>query len=552
VGDELTAKDRDRSVQTVKERRRHAVISQLSIVRRCPTAVTLLLPVALLVAACTGGRHTPATTNGSSVNAAKVADRSATLSFATNASFGSLDPIKSTLAVDPLFQQPMYERLLTVVQGANGLALGPQLAKSFTVAPDGRSIAFELRNDVRFQDGTRFDAAAVKANIERAQGPTSLVASKLKEIQTVEVKDDVHVVIHLNGPDSAFGWTLATGTVGMMVSPAAFNTDLLAKPDGTGPFTLAAANKDTGVTYQRWAEYRDKDAALVQQLKFVVVRDTQVRFNGLRSGQYDVAFLASPTDAAAKSLTAQGYHYEQGTIVSYGSYGVMLNTGKPPFDDARVRRAVSLAIDRSQISTKLLSGINPPSYQPLQQGVIGYDPSLDKNPVNLDEARTLVRAAGAEGATVTVIEQTNPPNDAIATVVQQALGDIGLKVKLVPFSPVEGTQAWSKGAYNASVGLILSSAEPSRALALYLASDPSSPPADLVAMVNKAKALPPGSAEQRTAYQVISRYLTENPLHVPIASFVLTDVARPKVVGADRLQVRLLDQLEFRGVGIAK
>jgi len=508
--------------------------------------------VTLLVAACTSGSQQQTSGNGSASKAADAVNRNATLRFAINASYGTLDPVKSTLAVDPFFQLPVYERLLTVAQGANGLKVVPQLAKSYTVAPDGRSITLELLSGVTFQDGTPFNAAAVKTNFARAQGPDSLVASKLKAVKSVDVTDPTHVVINLTQPDPAFVWTLATGTATMMVSPAAFNTDLAAKPVGTGPFTVLSANKDVGVTYQRWPGYRDKNAALVQQLKFEVVPDTQVRFNGLRSGQYDVAYLASPTDAVAKSLTSQGYHYEQSTIISYGTYGLMLNTGSAPFNDVRVRQAVSMAIDRTQISTKLLNGVNPPAYQPLLAGVAGHDPSLDTNTYNPAQAKALVRQAGAEGATITLIEQTNPPSADLATVVQQELGDIGLKVKLVPMAATVATSTWPKGQYNAEVGLTLSSPDPGTALGLYLTDDPSSAPAALVSMINSAKALWADSAKQTSAYQAISRYLVANPLQVPIAPFILTDVARPNVVGAENLQISVLDQFQFRGVSIAK
>jgi len=195
----------------------------------------VVVSVALLVAACgSGSQHqTSGSGSGSAGNAVGAVNRDATLRFAINASYGTLDPVKSTLAVDPFFQLPVYERLLTVAQGVNGLKVVPQLAKSYTVAPDGRSITLELLSGVTFQDGTPFNAAAVKTNFARAQGPDSLVASKLKAVKSVDVTDPTHVVINLTQPDPAFVWTLATGTATMMVSPAAFNTDLSAKPVGT-------------------------------------------------------------------------------------------------------------------------------------------------------------------------------------------------------------------------------------------------------------------------------------------------------------------------------
>src|SRR5262249_29944464 len=160
-----------------------------------------------------------------------------------------------------------------------------------------------------------------------------------------------------------------------MISPAAFNTDLAIKPAGSGPFTLVSAQKDAAVVYKRWDGYWNKDAALVQQLNVSTVPDPNARFNGLRSGAYDAALISAPQDLQAKAMEGEGFH--TALAVEPNCNCVQLNWLKPPFDDNRVRRAVSMAINRQEISKTLLEGLGPPFYQTFPRGFLGYDESLD-------------------------------------------------------------------------------------------------------------------------------------------------------------------------------
>src|SRR5690606_34265973 len=135
-------------------------------------------------------------------------------------------------------------------------------------------------------------------------------------------------------------------------------------------------------------------------------------------------------DAEARSLEDEGYHWHQ--ALSPVTFGVLMNSESPPFDDVRVRQAVSMAVDRAELSETLLNGLNPPVHQPVAEGFLGHDPALDDDPYDPDAARALVEEAGAEGATAGMIQQTTSPHAMIAEAVQQALGDIGLEVDLVP------------------------------------------------------------------------------------------------------------------------
>ncbi|HEY8527654.1 MAG TPA: ABC transporter substrate-binding protein [Acidimicrobiales bacterium] len=516
----------------------------------------LLLALLLVVAAACGGDGGDgaggAVGDEAEVDPVEAADRSGSLTFAMSYGFNSLDPHRSPNALgDALWMRPLYDRLLGVANGPDGAELVPQLATSYEVSDDGRTITFELRDDVTFHDGARFDASVVEANIERAKGPESTVASTLENLERVEVVDPTHVVFHLAEPDPALLWSLAVGTAGMMVSPEALDRDLSSEPAGSGPFTLVSASRDADVVYERWDDYWDPDAALVQELTITTVPDVNARYNGLRTDEYDAAYLTLPQAAEAEQLQSEGYHYRRQGGPS--SYGILLNTDEPPLDDVRVRRAISLAVNREEISEELLSGVNPPSNQPFNEGYVGHDDGVEV-PYDPEEAQRLVDEAGATGTRLEVIQQMTPPQDSLAQVVQQALEDIGFEVELTPLSSTEARPAWRRGGHHAMVTPVVGQADPSQTLAVtYLGGDNvGTPPEELVAMADEARALPLGSAEREEAYQEISAWLAENPVHVPIAQFTTVIVSRPEVVGTDNIVSIDIANLEFRRVGVTE
>ncbi len=520
------------------------------------TTTALIVSIGL-VAACGGGDSDDgaagATGDGASqADPAEAADRSEELVFAHTYGNGSFDPHRSPSAAgDSAWMRPVYDRLLTLAHGPDGAEVAPQLATSYTVAEDGLSIEFELRDDVTFQDGTPFDAEAVRANIERAKDPESTVSSLLEAVESVEVVDDTHAVFHLSRPNPGLVYSLAADTIGMMVSPAAFDTDLSTTPVGSGPFKLVSAQPDAEAVYERWDDHWDPDAALVAKLTIATVSDANARLNGVRTGTYDAAYMSNPLDQQSQELTDEGFHWEQ--ELAPITTGMLLNTSAPPFDDVRVRQAVAMAINRTEISEQLLGGVNPPVYQPFPAGYMGHDPALDEDPYDPDAARDLISEAGAEGATVTILAMTTPPYEAIAEVLQQSLGDIGLDVEIDAVSPSVGIPTWLEGGHSAHVGSILAEPEPSLTLGRsYLGGhNLGEPPQELVDMAAEAQALPIDSDERAEAYQEISAYLVENPIHLPLVQFSSVVLARPEVVGADEMVKVVIGKLDFRGVGVA-
>lgn len=513
--------------------------------------------------ACGGDDDASSTTGGSDGSSSTASDgaggREPTdvdpdgqLVFGINFGVNSFDPHLTTFAGDQLWQRQVYDRLLTLGTDDDGkVTLEPQLATDYDVAEDGLSITFTLREGVTFHDGTPFDANAVKANIDRAIGPDSNVASRLASIESVEAMDARTVVFHLSQPDPAVLWLMAVNTPGMMASPAAFEQDLATKPVGTGPYELVSAEKDADVVYERNEDYWDPESAALSRLVIRSIADQNARYNAVRSGEIDAAFLSTPLDAESRALEDEGYHWVQ--ALSPVEVGVLMNPEMAPFDDPRVRKAVYIAVDRAEVAEELTGGISPPVFQPFPEGYLGHDPDLEEPEHDPEAARALIEEAGATGAKVEIIQATTPPQDQLALVVQQALGEIGLDVELLPVSPTEARPMWAQGGHQAFVTPVIAQVDPGSTLtATYLGGDnPAAPPQELVQMAQEAAALPAGSDEQDEAYREISRYLVENPIHSPIFQYSTVVLARPDVVGAEGMIPTGIADLDFRGVGIA-
>jgi ABC-type transport system substrate-binding protein len=261
--------------------------------------------------------------------------------------------------------------------------------------------------------------------------------------------------------------------------------------------------------------------------------------------------MSNPLDAQSREMTDEGFQWVQ--ELAPITIGVLFNTTAEPFDDVRVRTAVSMAMNRAEISEQLLDGIAPPVYQPFPEGYLGHDPALDDDPYDAEAARELIREAGAEGATVRLLTMTTPPYEAIASIAEQALGDIGLDVTVDPVSPTEGIPTWVEGSHPAFIGTILAEPEPSLTLVRsYLGGhNLGEAPAELATMADEALSLPLDSDERAEAYQGISGYLVDNTIHAPLIQFSTVVLAGPDVVGAEELVKVVIGKLDFRGVGVA-
>ncbi len=307
---------------------------------RAAAPAALVLTGVLLLSACAGGSTTSSTSAG-------APDSSATFRYANATDAGkNYDPVSSGNPFAPGFLLPVYDRLFDI--DATGAVI-PMLATSSEVSTDGLTVTLKLREHVTFHDGTPFDAAAVKANIERGKtNPKSSVKASLSSVASVAVVDPNTVTLTLTKPNGALDATLSD-RAGMMVSPAAMskpNLDLM--PVGAGPYKVVADDPGVKVTYEKYNGYYAPNADAVKTIEMSILIDPEARLRGLETGQFDGAALnMNQLDAAKRTSILIAPAPE----VSTATYIIYLNMARvPALADPKVRAAMALAIDRNGIN----------------------------------------------------------------------------------------------------------------------------------------------------------------------------------------------------------
>lgn len=346
----------------------------------------------------------------------------------------SLDPHVTTSLDDFRILGNVFEGLVRYAPGT--LDIEPSLATSWTIDEDGLRYVFRLRPGVRFHDGTPLDADTVKFNFDRlrdpdhpqrATGPFPL-AFFFDVVRKIEVLSPHEVAFTLRERFAPFLSNLAY-PVGFIVSRASIEGgESGRRPVGTGPFRFREWIPDRRIVLERVRT----DEPGVPRILFRPVVDPMTRIAALLAGQVD---LVPDIGADHLSLLRRNPSFVVHETLGPHLFFLILNTSRAPFADVRVRRAVSMAIDRRAIASQLLADTAVPT-----AGVIPpiFDASAvteRKAPdIETEEARALVRASGAGGRALRLAVPRSGPGMLepveIATAIQADLRAIGLEITI--------------------------------------------------------------------------------------------------------------------------
>ncbi|QHY98790.1 Nickel-binding periplasmic protein precursor [Streptomyces sp. S4.7] len=301
-------------------------------------------------------------------------------------------------AVDPhaftgnfLLLDAVYEPLVTYAAGGK---LKPGLAESWTVAKDGRSVSFDLRDGVTFTDGTPFDSAAVKWNFDRWVGKKEFTFFRASQvISAVDTPDKDTVRLTLSEPYEPLLQELSIVRPVRLLSPKAATADgTFRKAVGTGAWKLES-NSATGAKLARNDDYWGTEPKL-ERVEFKVVPDSQARLDALTNGEIDLiggAYMAPITPIEAKTLSGRG---DIKSHVGEPDVSIMLGfNADGPAGDRAVREAVRQAIDTTALTKALFQGYGKPARRVFPPNV--PDSGTDQ-PTYFDqaEARRTLDAAG--------------------------------------------------------------------------------------------------------------------------------------------------------------
>ncbi|WP_235845881.1 ABC transporter substrate-binding protein [Dictyobacter aurantiacus] len=379
----------------------------------------------MLLSACGGGSTTQQTSQSKS---------GGDLSVGLASDVVTLDPLKSTALVDRQVMLNIYDTLVRVDAQNN---IQPDLATSWT-QPNPKELDFTLRTDVKFQDGTPFNADAVVFNINRILStPSSPRYSELSSVQAVTAVDPSHVRFSLKKPFSPLLATL-TDRSGMILSPTAvgkLGANLSNAPTGvgSGPFMFGDWVKSDHLTIKRNPHYWQKDAQgtalpYLNSVKYRPITNESVEFSNLQTGTIQAADTVGANNvAAAKSNSSLIYKQMPG--LSF--YGIMLNTKAAPFDNVNVRQAVAWGINREEIVSGVLKGLGTVSQGPIPPSSWAYDKNFAPYSYSVDKAKAALAKSGKSSVSFTLsIASGSPAVAQQAQFIQSELQPAGITVNI--------------------------------------------------------------------------------------------------------------------------
>lgn len=344
-----------------------------------------------------------------------------------------LDPTLARTYVGRIVFAGLCDKLFDI---SSDLKIVPQLATEYKWSADNKVLTLKLRHGVKFQDGEPLNAAAVKFSLERHLNmPGSNRKGEINQISSVDAVDDDTVAINLKSP---FAPLLAqlTDRAGMMVSPKAakeLGDKFGTKPVCAGPYKFVERVAQDRIVLEKFADYWDKDNVHIDKVIYQPITDSTVRLANLRSGQLDLIERMAATDVAS---ARQDKSLNVSTIVGLGYQGITINTDNGPLSknplgqDARVRKAFELSIDRDAVNQVVFNG----EFLPGNQFVSPNNPYYAKNvPVpkrDVAKAKELLKAAGQPNPSFTMMVGIGPENERVAQVIQSMAQEAGFDIKL--------------------------------------------------------------------------------------------------------------------------
>ncbi len=354
------------------------------------------------------------------------------LVIALEGAVGSLDPQNYSDTNSITAAGGIYESLVTFDADRN---IVPLLADSWTISEDGLTYTFKLKEGIKFQDGTDFDADAVVANFDRLLNKDNGLRMTGRwyngDVARVSVSavDTYTVDMVLTEGWSSF---LNVLTLFMFMSPSAIETygaDIMYHPCGTGPYVLKEWVENDKVVLVPNKDYWGTVPS-VDSLTILSVPEAGTRTAGLQTGEYDVVYpMTADQINAVSGDTSITITSTPSNIMRY----VTLNADVEALSDVRVRQAINYAVDKDAYVAVMYNG-----YATIADSVfpstISYYKSHDVYKFDLEKAKALMEEAGyADGFDLTIWCDNTTQEIKGATFIKQQLAQIGINVEVVPY-----------------------------------------------------------------------------------------------------------------------
>ncbi|MDH2998818.1 peptide transporter [Pasteurellaceae bacterium LFhippo2] len=353
----------------------------------------------------------------------------------------------------------MFNNLTTFEEGTTKVI--PGLAEKWEVSADGKEYTFHLRKGVKFhttkdfKPTREFNADDVLFSINRQldkNHPYHKISGGVYEyfegmdmqniIDRVEKVDDYTVKFILKVPNAPFLANIAMDFAAIL--PAEYADKMLkagtpekvdSNPVGTGPFQFVDYQKDSTIRYKAFDEYWEGKAK-IDRLVFSITPDASVRLAKLEKGECHAMPYPNPADVAKiKANPALTVQEKPGLNIGY----VNFNTQKAPFDNVKVRQALSHAVNKQAILEAVYQGAGQVAKNPIPPTMWSYNDDIKDYDYNPEKAKALLKEAGFENGFETdlwampVARPYNPNARRMAELIQEDWKKVGVNAKIVSY-----------------------------------------------------------------------------------------------------------------------
>jgi len=390
----------------------------------------------------------------------------------------NIDPHVTPFAHSHQIMMNIFDTL--VMQDPKDASFKPALAASWEIAADGLSVVFHLRTDVKFHDGTPFNADAVKYSLDRVVNPATKsgsAASLLGPYAGSDVIDPATIKVNLKTPYAPLLDSMSQAFLSI-VSPTAaakYGVDQFGhNPVGSGAYIFKEWIAKDHLTITKnpnynWAStvFQHQGPAYVDEITFKFIFDSSARTGTLESGETNLIEVVPESDV--KTLQNEGFPIVQAQVPGVPTL-LMLNTAKAPTDDIAVRKAMILGTDQQTIVNAIFFGLANPAHGPQSKATWDYNPAVETlYKFDASAARKTLDDAGwtmngdhrEKAGTKLTVDYVTSPLDLWAELWQSQMHDIGINVQLKQSTQAGWIESATKGQTNV-------------AFLSWIASDPSS------------------------------------------------------------------------------
>jgi peptide/nickel transport system substrate-binding protein len=382
-----------------------------------------------------------------------------------------LDPARNPASAAIRIFDLLYSRLIRL---DNQMRPRPDLAERWRISPNGKIYTYWLRKGVKFHNGRELTSEDVKYTYERILNPEtgSIARSFFAAIDKIETPDKYTVRFLLKDAFAPFLVNTASAWAGIVAREIVEQNrgDLNKVEAGSGPFKLQEWSPENRTVLVRNPDYYIPGLPVLDKITFLIMREESTRIAALRTGRVHLTVLtAAGLDILRGSSRIK---VVSGPTLSYGYLG--MNVARPPFDNLKVRQAVSFAVDRKEIIDTVYRG-HARLTGPVPSAMADWAIDVTNNPFyqpDINKAKQLMAEAGVAGGFKTTIMAmaTIPAQVESAQVVQSQLKKIGIEAEIQPLEVGVYVDNWRRKAMLMMVGGNNGGTNPDRAVAFFFST----------------------------------------------------------------------------------